>query len=72
MKRFFVPLLLLAILLLFIWWIFSIAEKPRPAASFEECVNAGNPVMESYPRQCRDATGALFREEILEPFPFGE
>lgn len=21
--------------------------------NFEDCVNAGNPVMESYPRQCR-------------------
>lgn len=31
--------------------------------SFEECVAAGNPVMESYPRQCR-ADGALFVEEI--------
>ncbi|MBI2663739.1 hypothetical protein HYX10_00150 [Candidatus Woesearchaeota archaeon] len=31
--------------------------------SFEECVNAGNPVMESYPRQC-SADGAMFVEEI--------
>jgi hypothetical protein len=33
-------------------------------ASFEECVAAGNPVMESYPRQCRAADGTLFVEEI--------
>jgi hypothetical protein len=31
--------------------------------SFEECVVAGNPVMESYPRQCR-ASGETFVEEI--------
>lgn len=31
--------------------------------SFEECVAAGNPVMESYPRQCR-ADGMTFTEEI--------
>ena len=31
--------------------------------SFDDCVNAGNPVMESYPRQCR-ANGQLFVEEI--------
>lgn len=31
--------------------------------SFEECVAAGNPVMESYPRQCR-ADGVLFVEQI--------
>ncbi len=31
--------------------------------SFEECVAAGNPVMESYPRQC-SADGKTFTEEI--------
>ncbi len=31
--------------------------------SFEECVAAGNPVMESYPRQC-NAGGKTFTEEI--------
>jgi hypothetical protein len=31
--------------------------------SFEDCVNAGNPVMESYPRQCR-AGDRTFTEEI--------
>ncbi len=35
--------------------------------SFEECVAAGNPVMESYPRQCRSADGKLFVEKIDEP-----
>lgn len=35
---------------------------PR-VASFEECVAQGNPVMESYPRQCR-AGGRSFREDI--------
>jgi hypothetical protein len=32
--------------------------------SFEACVQAGNPVMESYPRQCRSADGQLFVEEV--------
>ncbi len=32
--------------------------------SFEECVSAGNPVMESYPRQCRTVNGQTFVEEI--------
>jgi len=43
------------------------AETAKPAAkkitSFEECAAAGNPVMESYPRQCR-ADGQTFTEEI--------
>ncbi|PIR82824.1 hypothetical protein COU20_00140 [Candidatus Kaiserbacteria bacterium CG10_big_fil_rev_8_21_14_0_10_59_10] len=35
-----------------------------PVQSFEECVAAGNPVMESYPRQCRSADGQLFVEDV--------
>ena len=35
--------------------------------SFEDCVRAGNPVMESYPRQCRAEDGRLFVEEIDDP-----
>ncbi|MFZ5365362.1 MAG: DUF333 domain-containing protein [Patescibacteria group bacterium] len=34
--------------------------------NFDECAAAGNPVMESYPRQCRTADGRLFVEEIDE------
>lgn len=34
--------------------------------SFEECVAAGNPVFESYPRQCR-ANGRMFVEVIEVP-----
>lgn len=44
-------------------------ERATPAqriTNFEECAAAGNPVMESYPRQCR-ADGRLFVEEIDEP-----
>ena len=32
--------------------------------SFEQCVSAGNPVMESYPRQCRTVDGKHFVEKI--------
>jgi hypothetical protein len=32
--------------------------------SFEECVEAGNAVMESYPRQCRTEDGRIFTEYI--------
>lgn len=28
--------------------------------TYEECVAAGNPVMETYPPQCRTADGRLF------------
>lgn len=34
--------------------------------SFEDCVQEGNAVMESYPRQCRSKAGDLFVEEIKD------
>lgn len=43
-----------------------------PVNSFEECVSAGNSVMESYPRQCRTDDGKNFVEKIdadfIDPF----
>lgn len=51
-------------ILLFGVLIFFTACAPAPTInSFMECVNAGNPVMESYPRQC-SANGQTFTEEI--------
>ncbi|PIY59946.1 hypothetical protein COY95_04365 [Candidatus Woesearchaeota archaeon CG_4_10_14_0_8_um_filter_47_5] len=41
----------------------------QPITSFEECATAGNPVMESYPRQCRTQTGALFVEVVNAAAP---
>jgi len=41
----------------------NIDDKQSDITSFTECVNAGFPVMESYPRQCR-ANNGLFVEEI--------
>lgn len=38
-------------------------------ANFEECKNAGYPVMESYPSQCRDAWGNNYVEIIVNPNP---
>ena len=32
--------------------------------NFEDCVKAGYPVMESYPRQCKTPSGKNFREDI--------
>lgn len=33
-------------------------------SNFDECVAAGNPVMESYPAQCRTADGQTFTQDI--------
>lgn len=47
-----------------LWWNFFKNETPLPTVTnFEECVAAGNPVMESYPRQCR-AGEQTFTENI--------
>lgn len=39
-------------------------ETPGDVTNFAECVRAGNPVMESYPRQCRTSDGETFVEDI--------
>ena len=34
--------------------------------SFNDCIKAGYPVMESYPRQCKTADGRTYAEELQE------
>lgn len=41
-------------------WAFALST----VSSFEECESAGNPVMESYPRQCKTPDGKHFVEQI--------
>jgi hypothetical protein len=45
-------------------YLFTQQKPQQPVLSFEECVAAGNPVMESYPRQCTAKDGAHFTENI--------
>ncbi len=68
-------LIAVAVLLLvgFGLW-FVTRDQPAPTSinseirSFEDCVSAGNPIMESNPRQCRTDDGRTYAEEIaLEP-----
>lgn len=41
------------------------ASVPTPViTNFEECAAAGNPIMESYPPQCRTKDGRLFVQDI--------
>jgi hypothetical protein len=44
---------------------------PASITTFEECANAGNPIMESYPRQCR-ADGKTFVEKVETPVPVSQ
>ncbi len=46
-------------------YFFYFREGPGAAIeSFKECVEAGYPVLESYPRQCKTPEGRTFTEEI--------
>lgn len=52
--------------------VYPMLKKPkkRPAVkSFQECVAKGYAVMESYPRQCRDSSGTVFIENIIDARP---
>jgi len=56
--------ILLILSLVGLMFLVGCAEQPQ-VTNFEECVAAGNPVMESYPRQCRDpVSDKTFTEEI--------
>lgn len=44
-------------------------EPEARVTSFEECVAAGNAVMESNPRQCSTPDGAIFVENVPPPAP---
>ena len=45
-------------------WYFYQTRPEAVINSFEKCAAAGNPVMESYPRQCRAPDGKIFAEYI--------
>lgn len=66
MKKIIVLIIVIILGLLAVFFIITNKEKlvPGEVNNFEECVSAGYPVMESYPRQCRTPSGELFTEEI--------
>ena len=73
MQRDKVGLVAVALFLLAVAWILAsavVTEEPV-IASFEECVSAGFPVAESYPRQCA-AYGTTFVESAPSPAPTPE
>jgi len=42
----------------------SLQNQNSQINSFEQCIAAGNPAMESHPRQCKTADGKYFVEQI--------
>lgn len=57
---FLIVILLLALIIFYI----PLDQEDVEINSFGECAAAGFPVMESYPRQCRNSEGNVFVEEI--------
>lgn len=47
-------------------YLFTRQSSLTPVTSFETCVAAGYPVMESYPRQCRTPDNRTYAEEVLQ------
>lgn len=50
-----------------VWWLSreSTVHLPAtPVSTFEECVAAGNPVLESHPRRCQASAGQTFTEDL--------
>ena len=56
----------LSIITIFFAFVLMNANLPSRITNFEECAAAGNPIMESFPRQCRDSEGNLFVEDIFQ------
>ncbi len=48
------------------WWLFdkSTANLTAEITSFDECVAAGFPIMETYPEQCKTTDGTTFTKDI--------
>ncbi|OGC47366.1 hypothetical protein A2886_01955 [candidate division WWE3 bacterium RIFCSPHIGHO2_01_FULL_42_13] len=62
MKNKFLYLLIIIVAILTVAFVFS--NKPvKEITSFDECIAAGNPILESYPAQCI-ANGRGFRQDI--------
>ena len=57
-------LALFVLLLILFYFFITYRLKSIIVDSFEECVEAGYPVMESYPRQCRTSDGRSFVETV--------
>lgn len=60
--------LILGLLIFFLLGIgfYLIANNSSEITNFEECMAAGNPAMESYPRQCRDPLSGQTFVEVIE------
>lgn len=67
MKKLILPIIVIAAVvvvaaLVLVGWQLT---KQKPAvSSFEECAQAGYPILQTYPRGCKDSAGKTFTEDI--------
>ena len=66
----FKKILLIIVFLLIIFGLAFLMDDSSglEVSNFQECLDAGYPVMESYPRQCSVPTGETFVEETEDEF----
>jgi hypothetical protein len=64
MKKIIISVAILLVSVAAVYFFIFEKESEPDIASFEECVKAGYPVMESYPRQCKSSDGTNFTEDI--------
>lgn len=66
MKKTYLILVILGFIVLLTAFSFTKNQQPvvKEVSSFEECKNAGYPIMETYPEQCRTPNGQVFVNEI--------
>jgi len=70
MKKIVIVSIVAILILIAVVLIFDVGRRSTPTiASFVECQNAGYPIMESYPRQCRTPQGQTFTEIIATSTP---
>jgi hypothetical protein len=56
-------LIIIVLIVIVIVWKNIFIEKPLSVTNFEECLDLGYPILESYPRQCKAPNGT-FTEDI--------
>lgn len=58
----YITIIIIVVVGIVLWWQFNSQNTPV-VTNFQECIAAGNPAMESYPRKCR-AGNKTFTENI--------
>lgn len=73
MKTLYTSVVLILLVLTGFYYYFEFGISPVKEVlvlNFDDCVKAGNLVMESYPRKCKTKDGKMFTEEIKEKITY--